>query len=76
MDEEIIGEDITPEDSIVPVYLVPLTVEEEAERIRTSIEESNRLAELQAQEDAKKSAREKLSRFGLTEDEIKAVIGF
>lgn len=30
--QEVTAEDITPEDSIVPVYLVPLTAEEEAER--------------------------------------------
>ena len=42
-------EDITPADSVVPVYLVPLTEEELAEREQWAIE----AAEREAAEEAK-----------------------
>ena len=64
--------DITPEDSVVPVYLVPLTSEEEAEReswVATAE------AEAQAKESLHQSALAKLQKLGLTEDEAKAIVG-
>ena len=65
-------EDITPTDSIVPVYLIPLTEEEIAEREQFNAE----AAEREAAEAAK--AVEKLAileRIGLTEEELAIVLG-
>lgn len=67
--------DITPEDSVVPIYLVPLTPEEEAERTRWAEEAVQREKDEAAKVDAKASAISKLSALGLTEEEAKAVIG-
>lgn len=67
--------DITPEDSVVPVYLVPLTPEEEAEREQWAVEEAARQAEQEAKAAAKESAKEKLAALGLTEDEVAALLG-
>lgn len=67
--------DITPEDSVVPIYLVPLTPEEEAERTRWAKEAEQREKDEAAKVDAKASAISKLSALGLTEEEAKAVIG-
>ena len=72
-------EDITPDDSVVPVYLVPLTAEELAEREQLAQEEETRKAELVVAENAKQeacdSALVKLANLGLTEEEARAVIG-
>jgi len=73
--EKLPGKDITPENSIVPVYLVPLTEAEEAERAQWAQEALDRKAEQEARETAKESALAKLARLGLTEEEAKAVIG-
>lgn len=67
--------DITPEGSVVPVYLIPLTAEEEAEREQLAVEQAEREAEKQARISAKESAIAKLAKLGLTEEEAKAVIG-
>lgn len=75
MENETLGEDITPEDSVVPVYLVPLTPEEDAEREAWAFEEAQRQAEAVAKEQAKESARAKLAKLGLTEEEVLALIG-
>lgn len=75
MEDETLGEDITPEDSVVPVYLVPLTPEEEAEREAWALEEAEREAEALAKEAAKESARAKLAALGLTPEEGVALIG-
>jgi hypothetical protein len=69
------GEDITPPDSIVPVYLVPLTEKELAEREQWAIEAAEREAADKAKVSAKESALAKLAKLGLTEEEAKAVIG-
>jgi hypothetical protein len=70
-------EDITPEDSVVPVYLVPPTVEQEAEREQWALDALARekvLAdELTAKEGARASAYAKLAKLGLTPDEIAAI---
>lgn len=68
-------QDITPEDSVVPIYLVPLTPEEEAEREQWAIEAAEREAAEAAKVDAKQSALAKLALLGLTEEEARAVIG-
>jgi len=67
------GEDITPEDSIVPVYLVPLTAEEEEERVVWAQEQADRELAEQAKADHRKSALAKLAKLGLTEEEISAL---
>jgi len=72
-------EDITPEDSAAPVYLVPPT-QEELDELATFAEEQRLLeAELLAQENMRQEARNaalaKLTKLGLTEEEAKAVIG-
>lgn len=64
--------EITPEDSVVPVWLVPLTPEEEAEREQWATEQA---AREQAEADkaaARASAIAKLADLGLTVDEINA----
>lgn len=71
--------DITPEDSIVPVYLVELTEEEIAEREAHAAEmaqqEADRIAAAEAKEAAKASAIAKLAALGLTEEEAAAIAG-
>jgi hypothetical protein len=66
--------EITPEDSVVPVYLEVLTDEEQAQRDAEQAEmlaqEEARKAEALAKEELKQTA---LARIGLTEDEIKAI---
>jgi hypothetical protein len=72
-------EDITPPDSAVPIYLVPLTTEELAEREQLVQEEQARqtdvIAEEKLKQEARASALAKLKKLGLTEEEAKAVIG-
>jgi hypothetical protein len=67
--------EITPENSVVPVYLVPRTPEEEDERKAWAAEAADREAAEQAKLDARESALAKLAKLGLTEEEAKAVIG-
>lgn len=71
--------DITPADSVVPVYLIELTEEEIAEREAAAAEaaqqEADRLAEIEAKEAAKASAIAKLAALGLTEEEAAAIAG-
>jgi hypothetical protein len=72
-------EEITPEDSVAPVYLVPPTEEETAELFQLAADEEARQAKIVAAEDARQEARStaliKLATLGLTEEEAKAVIG-
>lgn len=66
--------EITPGDSVVPVWLVPLTPEEEAERAQWAIEQAEReRAEIEAAQ-ARESALSKLAALGLTDAEISALI--
>jgi len=71
--------DITPEDSVVPVYLVELTEEEVAERealaAQSAQEEADRIAAEEAKVAAKASAIAKLAALGLTEEEAAAIAG-
>ena len=66
--------EITPEDSVVPVYLEVLTDEEQAERDEQQAamlaEQEAREAEAVAKEELKQTA---LARLGLSEEEIKAI---
>jgi hypothetical protein len=66
--------EITPEDSVVPVYLEVLTDEEQAERDAEQAAvlalEEQRKTEAEAKEELKLAA---LARIGLSEDEIKAI---
>lgn len=68
-------EDITPEDSVVPVYLVPLTEEELSERKAWALEATQREGETAAKEKARQSALTKLAALGLTKQEIEVLIG-
>ena len=68
-------EDITPADSVVPVYLVPLTEEELAEREQWAAEAAEHELAEEAKIQAKESALAKLAKLGLTEEEARAVIG-
>lgn len=67
--------EITPQDSVVPVYSIPMTVEEitasEYNRELLFLEEQ-RIAE---QVQARQSAIGKLESIGLTTEEINALIG-
>ncbi len=71
-------EDITPEDSIVPIYLVPLTEEELAEREILAAEDEAELLAIEeaaaAKAVAKESAKAKLAALGLTEEEVAALL--
>lgn len=72
--KEVIVEpvDITPEDSVVPVFLVPLTEAEKAERAAWAKEQEEREAAEAAKEEARESALAKLAKLGLTVEEIEA----
>lgn len=67
--------DITPEDSVVPVFLVPTTEEELAERAAMALIQAEREQAELDKVNARESAIAKLAKLGLTEDEAKAVIG-
>lgn len=72
MDEAI---DITPEDSLGQVFLVPLTEDEIAEREEAAMVEKT-IEEIEAEKQAAKdSAILKLTKIGLTEEEAKAIVG-
>lgn len=66
--------EITPPDSVVPVYLVPLTPEEEAEREQWAVEQAEREAAEEAKLAAKEAAKAKLAKLGLTDEEVAALI--
>lgn len=65
--------DITPEDSVVPVYLVPLTPAEIAEREQWAAEQADREQAEADKATARDSALSKLAALGLTADEIAAL---
>jgi hypothetical protein len=71
--------DITPEDSVVPVYLQVLNEEEQAERdtelAQIQADQEALEAERIAKEEAKVSGMAKLIALGLTEEEAGALIG-
>ena len=70
--------DITPEESVVPVYLEVLDEEEQAVRdaeyAEITAREEARQAALETKEAAKISAKAKLSKLGLTDEEVEALI--
>lgn len=65
----------TPEDSIVPVYLVPLTLEEEAEREQMVLDQLEYDALETSRTEAKISALSKLEKLGITQEELSALLG-
>ena len=71
--------DITPENSVVPVYLEVLNDEEQAVRdaelAQMQADEETREAERIAKEEAKANGMAKLIALGLTEEEAGALIG-
>lgn len=71
--------DITPEDSVVPVYLEVLNDEEQAvrdaEMAQAQADQEAREAERIAKEEAKANGMAKLIALGLTEEEAGALIG-
>lgn len=71
--------DITPEDSVVPVYLEVLNEEEQAEIDAQNaillLEQEAREAEQVAKEEAKQRGLAMLQQLGLDEEAAKAVIG-
>lgn len=64
--------EITPEDSVVPVYLEPISPEDLAVIVA---EQEAFIAQQQAKEEARQSALAKLEALGLTTDEINALTG-
>lgn len=70
--------DITPEDSVVPVYLEVLSDEEQAERdaeiAQAQADQEAREQEIIAKEEAKANGIAKLIALGLTEEEAGALI--
>ena len=67
-------EDITPDDSVVPVYSV-IYEKHEPEYIELVPDETSPEEMIAAQQSLKQSALAKLALLGLTEEEAKAVIG-
>jgi len=68
--------EVTPEDSFVPVYEEIWTEEELAQREADALaEQTARQVEEESKVVAKESALVKLQALGLTEDEIKALVG-
>lgn len=67
--------DITPEDSVVPVYFREPTEQDLLERERWAEEQRERELAEQDKIQTKQSALAKLSALGLTEEEIQAIIG-
>jgi hypothetical protein len=70
MDELV---EITPEDSAVPIYLLPLTSEELADREQKLVDAEARAVAVAEKEDARQSALKKLAKLGLTPEEITAI---
>lgn len=68
-------EDITPDDSVVPVYLVPLSEDTLREQEQWALIVAEQEAEQTRKEEVKQSALAKLSKLGLTEEEAHAIIG-
>jgi len=79
MTKQTFGIDITPEDSVVPIYLIALTEEEISER--EAVLQQHEIERISAEEKeisrqaSRESALAKLAKLGLTEEEAKAVIG-
>ena len=67
--------DITPEDSVTPIYRTELTPEQIAENEAWAAENLRQEAEIAAREAIHQSALAKLQKLGLTEDEAKAIVG-
>lgn len=72
-------EEITPEDSVVPVYLEPLTEEEIAKRKLEyekflQAEQQEKDQQIKKEQDIQ-AAIAKLAKLGLTEDEARAIAG-
>ena len=69
--------DITPEDSIVPIYLEVFTEEEQAvidaDMLATQEQQEQHKAETEAKALARQSALAKLAALGLTQEEIEAL---
>lgn len=75
MENNLNAINITPEDSVVPVYLLPLTEEEILDREAFAAQiAADMTAELQKAA-AKESALIKLAALGLTEEEARAIVG-
>lgn len=68
-------EDITPADSVVPVYLIPLTDDELAQREQLLLEQIKQDSEKAEKLSIKETAISKLTSLGLTEEEVLAIIG-
>lgn len=64
--------EITPPDSVVPVYLQPIS---EQDRLAILAEQEAFIAQQQAIADARQSALAKLEALGLTQEEINALTG-
>lgn len=75
MDEILNAVDETPEDSVVPVWLVPLSPEEEDERVKWEIEEAERQAAEEIKLAKRESALAKLEKLGITQEELSALLG-
>ena len=75
MDEMLNAVDETPEDSVVPIWLVPLSPEEEDERIKWEIEEAEKLEAEKIKLAKRESALAKLEKLGITQEELSALLG-
>jgi hypothetical protein len=66
------AEEITPSESVIPVYLVPLTAEEVQSRVNDEKIYNDTLTSLST---IRASALAKLEALGLTPDEVDAIVG-
>lgn len=76
MVQSIPGEDITPDDSVVPVYLIPLTDDEITISEQSMKDKIDRDVAEKAKQNARESALAKLKEIaGLDESEVEALLG-
>jgi hypothetical protein len=70
----VIMKDITPEDSVVPIYLDPISKEQLESDAADRAEYKARIeAEIQAKAEAKAAAQAKLAALGLTVEDLQAL---
>lgn len=68
-------QDITPKGSDVPIYSIPEDPSEAIARTKLSKQHEQNMLQESKKEEYRASALEKLKKLGLTEEEIKAIIG-
>lgn len=67
--------EITPEESVIPVYLIPMDESELADMAQQQLLLDEQISLFVQREQARQSALAKLEAIGLTTEEITALIG-